>query len=343
MGVAVNTVSGSTRVIGLLGDPVAHSRSPQIHNAAFAACGLDCVYVPFAVAVAALPAAVAGLRALGLRGANVTVPHKVAAAGLLDELDETAAALGAVNTIVAAEGRLRGFNTDVAGFRRALGEVWQVPDTRRRAQAAGQSVPDAGRGVQAAGQTAPDAGLRTRHGAPEAEAAAPRPRARGVKQPAAAPRALLLGAGGAARAVALALADLGLATTVVNRSFDNAERLVETIVAARPRAELAAAPLAALDAALVGAHDLLVNATSLGLPGTGKVPAALADNVLRGQVVVDLVYGEGPTDFLAAARARGAGTVDGLSMLVWQAAAAFELWTGVPAPVQVMRDAAERT
>jgi shikimate dehydrogenase len=297
-------VSGNTRVIGLLGDPVAHSRSPQIHNAAFAACGLDYVYVPFAVSAAALPAAVTGLRALGLRGANVTVPHKVAVAGLLDELDETAAALGAVNTIVVENGRLRGVNTDVAGFARALTDVWEVP---------------------------------------EAGAAARPGRARGAEEPAAAPRALLLGAGGAARAVALALADLGLATTVVNRDLAKAERLVETIVAARPRAELAAAPRAALDEALVGAHGLLVNATSLGMPGSGKVPAALADNVLRGQVVVDLVYGEGPTDFLAAARARGAGTVDGLSMLVWQAAAAFELWTGVPAPVQVMRDAAERT
>lgn len=297
----MSMVSGSTRVIGLLGDPVAHSRSPQIHNAAFAARGLDYVYVPLRVAAAALPAAVTGLRALGLRGANVTVPHKVAAAGLLDELDETAALLGAVNTIVVDQGRLRGFNTDVAGFARALAEVWGGPH---------------------AGRESPTA---------DAEGSA------------AAPRALLLGAGGAARAVALALADLGLATTVVNRDLAKAEHLVETIVAARPRARLAAAPLIALDAALVGAHDLLVNATSLGLPGTGKVPAALADNVLRGQVVVDLVYGEGPTDFLAAARARGAGTVDGLSMLIWQAAAAFELWTGVPAPVQVMRDAAERT
>jgi len=303
-GVVVTMVSGSTRVIGLLGDPVAHSRSPQIHNAAFAACGLDYVYVPFAVGADELPAAVAGLRALGLRGANVTVPHKVTAAGLLDELDETAAALGAVNTIVAEDGRLRGFNTDVLGFARALAEVWQPPGP----------------------------GAATRQA-----------RAGDAKESAAAPRALLLGAGGAARAVGLALADLGLVTTVVNRDLANAKRLVETIVAARPRAQLAAAPLTALDAALVGAHDLLVNATSLGLPGSGKVPAALADNVLRGQVVVDLVYGEGPTDLLAAARARGAGTVDGLSMLIWQAAAAFELWTGVPAPVQVMRDAAERT
>ena len=295
----MTVVSGSTRVIGLLGDPVAHSRSPRIHNAAFAACGLDFVYVPFAVAAAELPAAVAGLRALGLRGANVTVPHKVAAAGLLDELDETAAALGAVNTIVVDRDRLRGFNTDVAGFARALGEVWGESESERAARAARRRAPEA-----AALQTPPR----------DATASAP------------ARRALLLGAGGAGRAVALALADLGLITTVVNRSLENAERLVATIVAA-----------------LVGAHDLVVNATSLGLPGTGKVPAALADNVLRGQVVVDLVYGEGPTDFLAAARARGAGTVDGLSMLVFQAAAAFELWTGVPAPVQVMRDAAERT
>ena len=272
-------------MVGIIGDPVGHSLSPRIHNAAFAECGLDLVYVPLAVTRAGLPAAVAGLRALGLRGANVTVPHKVAAAALLDELDETAAALGAVNTIVVEDGRLRGHDTDVVGFARALGEAWRGPSPGTRA--------------------------------------------------------LLLGAGGAARAVALALADLGVATTVVNRSVENAERLIETIVAARPRAKLAAAPLDALDAAFVQAHAVLVNATSLGMEGGGQVPGALADNVVNGQVVVDLVYGERPTGLLAAARARGAGTVDGLSMLVWQAAAAFELWTGLPAPMQVMRDAAE--
>jgi shikimate dehydrogenase len=273
-------------VIGIIGDPLGHSLSPRIHNAAFAHLGLDFVYVPFAVARDDLPAAVAGLRALGLRGANVTVPHKIAAAALLDTLDETAAALGAVNTIAVEGDLLHGHNTDVEGFARALGEVWRGP-------AAGKS-------------------------------------------------ALLLGAGGAARAAALALADLGFAITVVNRGLERALSLVETIVSARPGAQLVAAPLTALDAALTTAHDVLVNSTSLGMTGTGKVPAALADNVLEGQVVVDLVYGEGPTEFLTAARVQGAGTVDGLSMLVWQAAAAFELWTGVPAPVRVMRDAAER-
>jgi len=306
----VSMVTGSTRVVGLLGDPVAHSRSPQLHNAAFAACGLDYVYVPFKVAPPDLPAAVAGLRPLGLRGANVTIPHKVAAAALLDELDETAAALAAVNTIVVEGGRLRGFNTDVAGFARALAEA-------RHDWGAGAPAPGRPRGGEA---------RRPRGG----EATAAR-------------RALVLGAGGAARAVTLALADLGAEVTIVNRTAETAAELVAVVGAARPRAWLAAAPLTALDADLVGAQDVLVNATSLGLSGEGKVPAALADNVQRGQVVVDLVYGEGPTDFLAAARARGAGTVDGLSMLVWQAATAFELWTGVPAPVQVMRDAAERT
>ncbi|MGQ9585972.1 MAG: shikimate dehydrogenase [Anaerolineae bacterium] len=112
---------GSTQLVGLLGWPVAHSVSPQMHNAAFQALGLDWCYVPLPVQPAALPEAVAGLRALGLRGANVTIPHKEAVIPLLDELQPEARALGAVNTLVVAEdGRLTGHNTDVLGVRAVL-------------------------------------------------------------------------------------------------------------------------------------------------------------------------------------------------------------------------------
>lgn len=126
-------VGGATRVVGILGDPVAHSRSPAMHNAAFAALGLDWVYVPFHVLPAALPDAVAGLRALGVTGCNVTVPHKEAVVPLLDDLSPAAAAIGAVNTVVAAEGRLVGHNTDGEGFSRALHEAHRFRAERSRA------------------------------------------------------------------------------------------------------------------------------------------------------------------------------------------------------------------
>jgi len=116
-------IRGTTRLVGLLGWPVAHSRSPQMHNAAFAALGLDWVYVPLPVAPPDLADAVRGLRALGFAGANVTVPHKTAILPYLDEIAPIARAVGAVNTLRVVEGRWVGENTDVEGFRRALAET----------------------------------------------------------------------------------------------------------------------------------------------------------------------------------------------------------------------------
>jgi shikimate dehydrogenase len=142
---------------------------------------------------------------------------------------------------------------------------------------------------------------------------------------------LLLGAGGAARAAALALARLGVDLTVVNRT-----------AAAVPGSTCRWLPLAELTAARVAAQRLLVNATSLGMDGVGKVPASLADTVTAGQVVVDVVYARGDTDLLARARARGATVIGGLEILVRQAAAAFEMWTGRSAPLDVMRDASRQ-
>lgn len=257
----------------------------MLHNAAFAAAGIDMVYVPLPVPAPALGAAVRGLAALGFRGANVTVPHKTAVIPFLDGLDGDARLIEAVNTIV-IDGDVRGHNTDVAGVSKAL------------ADACGDSL----------------------DGEP----------------------ALLLGAGGAARAGALALARRDMPLTVVDRTPAAAERLVELVTAAVPGARCDWRALDRLDAALVASRRLVVNATSLGMPGASKVPGALADNVTAGQVVFDFVYGDEQTDLLAHAQRRGAVVIDGLSMLVWQAAAAFELWTGRTAPIDVMRDAVTR-
>jgi shikimate dehydrogenase len=155
-------------------------------------------------------------------------------------------------------------------------------------------------------------------------------------------RALILGAGGAARAAALALARLGCSLTVVNRTPAAAQRLVELITSGLPEASCDWQPLPDLTAAEVAGQRVVVNATSLGMAGEGKVPALLADNVTAGQVVFDAVYASAPTAFLATARARGATVVDGQSLLVRQAAEAFTLWTGAPAPVEVMTDAVRR-
>lgn len=270
-------------MVGIIGRPVAHSLSPAIHNAAFAALGLDWVYVPLPVAADALEAAVHGLRSLGLRGANVTVPYKGAVVPFLDRLEGDAALLEAVNTIAVANGELVGHNTDVEGVRAAVTSVC-------------------------------GASLR---GAP----------------------ALVLGAGGAARAVALALARQGMRLTIVNRTAVAAERLATLVTAAVPGAACVLLPPESLDGPLVAAQALVVNATTLGMAGHGKVPAALADTLSARQVAFDVVYAPGGTRFLDQAQARGARVIDGREMLLSQAAAAFEVWTGRRAPLDAMRAA----
>jgi shikimate dehydrogenase len=278
-------IGGATGLIGIIGEPVTHSLSPAIHNAAFAALGLDLVYVPLPVSADRVAEAVAGLRALGFRGANVTMPHKAAVLPFLDDVSSDARLIEAVNTIVVDDARLVGHTTDGEGFVRALREV--EPNG-----AAGWPV-------------------------------------------------LLVGAGGAARAVALALAGEHIAAlTVADRTPAAAERLIERL---RPRlggVELRVVPLDGLAPADVGDASLIVNATPLGMRESLKLPSVLVDTLRRGHVVFDLVYGKRPTNLLIEARVHGARTVDGLSMLVWQAAGSFELWMGRPAPLDVMRSAA---
>lgn len=270
--------------VGLIGDPVAHSISPVFQNAAFRACGRADTYALWHTSSAELAERVASLRAPGMLGANVTIPHKVAVVPCMDELDPVAAAVGAVNTIVRlADGRLRGQNTDVPGFLRSLDVV----------------------------------GFRPR-GA----------------------RCILLGAGGAARAVAYGLVLAGARSlTVVNRTYERGEELLADVLAATELDPelLVLTPDAPELADAVANAELVVNATSLGLKDGGLPLAAelLGPHLL----VTDLIYRTTP--LLAAAAARGARTQDGLEMLIQQGALSFEAWTGVTAPLDEMRAAAQ--
>jgi shikimate dehydrogenase len=273
------------RPLCLLGHPVAHSRSPAIMNAALRALGRDGDFFYFAVDVPPerLGEAVAGMRALGFAGGNVTVPHKEAVVRLCDVLTPAARAAGAVNVLALEDGRLVGENTDGAGLLRALAEL--------------------GVGVRGA-------------------------------------RVVLLGAGGAARAALAALRGAGAAAVVC------AARRPERGAALGADEVVALAPGGGAEVrARLGAADLVLHATTIGMEEGAEAASPLDDAslgaVAGGSAVVDLVYRRGETALVRAARARGLRAADGRGMLVHQAALALERWTGQPAPLEVMRSAAE--
>jgi shikimate dehydrogenase len=263
-------------VAAVIGDPVAHSRSPAIHNAAFAELGLDWVYVALHVPAGRGGDAVRALPALGIAGINVTMPHKEDAAGACDALSDVSTTLGAVNTVVARDGGTTwGTATDGDGFVHSILAEGFDPEGRR---------------------------------------------------------VLVLGAGGAARAIVLALGARGARVTVAAR---------------RPERAQAAAMLAPGGVALelgeaattVDAVDAVVNATPLGMPHTSPLPPGFVPGA--GQWAVDLVYEPARSRFLEEAAAQRAGTIGGLGMLVEQAALAFELFTGREAPRDAMGRAAQ--
>jgi shikimate dehydrogenase len=270
----------SKRRVGVIGDPVAHSLSPVFQQAAFDALGIPARYDRWHTPEGELPARIETLRAVDCYGANVTVPHKVAVASLVDELADAARRLGAVNTVINRNGHLIGDNTDLYGFQQSL-------------------------------QIARPAVERD--------------------------NVLVIGAGGASRAVVAGLAGLGVAgITVANRTTAHAEQMLAEIDV--PGANVI--PLS--DWALLSAirdHSVIVNATSIGW---NDDQAVLAPEVLdaadHGGLIVDLTYRDTP--LLREARARAMQVLDGLPMLVYQGARSFEHWTGVDAPIDVMMSAA---
>jgi shikimate dehydrogenase len=262
---------------GVLGWPLHETLSPTIHNAAFRKLGLDWVYFAWPVPPETLHAAVAGVRALGAQGANVTMPHKESVIEHLDQVSGEARAVGAVNTIQRFGSRLIGHNTDIDGFLEFL---------------------SADAGVDAAGMTA-----------------------------------VVLGAGGAARAVVKALARAGVsALTIAARDAERAAQ-VATIAAPAP-----AERVPWRDAGAVASRvDLVVNATPVGSSRDDPMPGAA---FRAGQVVVDLVYLPPATPLVERARSQGANAWGGLGMLVHQAAASFRIWTGMDPPLETMSAAA---
>lgn len=330
-------LSAQTRVAGVIGDPVHQSLSPTLHNAAFAQLGLDWVYVAFPVPAGQGAAAVEAMRTLGVRGLSVTMPHKSTAIGGVDRLSPTAARLGVLNTVTRQGGDLVGDSTDGAGLIDALRseQGWE-------------------------------------------------PRGR---------RAVILGTGGAARAVALALAEAGAAAVVVvGRRADAAASVAalagrigstgaveeiadaDLVVNATPVGMVArsgasllgrrgwapppsgalvlgdpgASALSAPDPARSDHPDAALDAGRTGHPDaaleagrTDALPLGLDPTRLGpGQLVADLVYAPAVTPLQIQARAAGAAAVNGLGMLIHQAARQFAAWTGEPAPIEAMRAAA---
>ena len=278
----IETITGRTIICGIIGDPVEHSMSPPMHNAAFRKLALDYAYVPFHVTRDDLPRAIDAVRALHIRGLNVTIPHKVAVMPLLDRLDPLAGKIGAVNTIVNDNGVLTGYNTDAGSFLRPLTKG----------------------GLEVRGKTV-----------------------------------AMIGAGGVARAIAFALVESGARLIVLNRSDRNLSELCGRLAGADVEAmKLDTVHLRTA----VGMADVLVNATSVGMtPAADDTPVPM-DLLHRGLVVFDVVYNPPRTRLLVDAAAVGARTIGGLDMLVWQAALAFEEWTGQPAPVSLMKRTATR-
>ena len=266
-------LSGRARLAGVVGWPVGHSLSPRLHGFWLEHHGIDGAYLPLAVAPERFDSALRGLVDLGFRGLNVTIPHKQAALALCDEVAPLAARIGAVNTLVFEDGRLKGSNTDAFGFLENL-----------------------------------------RQGAP-------------AWNPAAGP-ALIIGAGGAARAVAVALLDAGAPELrLANRTATRAETLARELGAKELGGLVTAVSWEGRSAALEDVA-LLANTTSLGM--TGQPPLDLdLDPLPTDAVVTDIVYAPLETGLLARARARGNPVVDGLGMLLHQARPGFETWFGV--------------
>ena len=262
---------GTPAIFAVFGNPVLHSLSPVMHNAAFAATGYNGIYA--AIRVKDIRPAVAGMRALGLKGASITIPHKESVLACLDDIDPTARRIKAVNTIVNDDGSLKGFNTDCDGVLQALAEKISIK----------------GRHVG------------------------------------------ILGAGGAARAVAFGVIGQGATATIFNRSREKGEALAAELGADfKPLSEFAAERC-----------DILVNTTPVGMSPQGQDTPLLGEKLQPGLVVMDIVYNPLKTRLLREAEAAGCETIDGLSMFVHQGARQFELWTGLAAPVDIMRMAVE--
>ncbi|NSW90968.1 MAG: shikimate dehydrogenase [Firmicutes bacterium] len=279
----VNNISGKTKLLGVIGNPLSHSISPQLHNTLSRYFGIDAIYVPFHVEKGKLEDAIKGLSAINVLGFNITIPYKNDVVKYIDEISKEAALIGAVNTVKNINGKLYGYNTDASGFIRSFKEE---------------------SGMDLKGK-----------------------------------RAVLLGAGGAARAIAVGLAFEGVSgISIINRTTAKAAEIAEII-------NNNISPIAEFygtidsEAQEVLKHgDAIINTTSLGMyPDVDKTPIAFPFEFSSNQVLYDVIYNPGKTKFLEEGEKQGRKIINGLGMLIYQGIQAYEIWMDVKVPDEVIK------
>jgi len=274
---------GKTRVCGVIGDPIEHTLSPTIHNAAFDQLKLDFVFLAFRVKAADLENTIRGMRGLAIHGLNVTMPHKSTVISFLDEVDATVQFLGSANTILNKDGKLSGFNTDGVGALKALRENGVALSEKKM---------------------------------------------------------LLLGAGGAAKAIAFSLAKEVGELAILNRAAEKAKELAETLGRMFNKKVVGGGLSSDAIAKNLRDSDILINATSVGMK-PNLTQSLVAPQWLKSDLaVMDIVYNPVETKLAKDAKAAGAKVISGVEMLIYQGAASFEIWTGRSAPIEIMRRAA---
>lgn len=279
----MQTITGKTKLLGIIGDPVEHSLSPVMQNAAINKLGVDYIYIPFPVKNQDLATALAGFVTIGVKGFNVTIPHKQAILPLLSEITPTAKMVGAVNTVWPTEMGWKGTNTDVEGFLtplKSLNRNWQ------------QITP------------------------------------------------IILGNGGAARAVIVGLSELGCSNIrVVGRNQEKLEQFKQSWLNTNLKASVSIHSWDEL-LGLVSETELLINTTPIGMyPNINASPidSGLIKQLSANAIVYDLIYTPNPTQFLKDAQQQGNLIIDGLDMLVYQGAAALKTWLDQPVPIDIMK------
>lgn len=275
-------ITGKTSVYGIIGDPVEHTLSPGMHNAAFKKLGLDNIYVPFNVKAEELESAINGAYSLGIKGLNVTIPHKTEVVKYLDYLDIAAGLIGAVNTVEFGENGAVGHNTDGIGAVRAIEEVSPVKDKK----------------------------------------------------------IMILGAGGAARAISFQLLLSGARKIVIsNRTIEKASELKEDLVE-KLEQDVKVTDLGVELENELKDSDVLINTTPVGMyPNISQKPLVTSNMMHKDLIVNDIVYNPLKTGLLVEAEKAGAKTITGVKMLMYQGVESFKIWTGFEPPVDTFQKA----
>ncbi len=279
-------ISGETKIVGLIGNPVEHSMSPSMQNPAFQQKGLNYVYVTFKVEEENIEKALEGIKGLEIEGVNVTIPHKSSVIPHLDNIDDTAEKIGAVNTIKREKNELIGYNTDGKGALKSL---------------------------------------KNNLG--------------GIKDK----KVLMLGAGGAARAIGFTLVENEASLTISNRSEEKGENLASEIGENTSTEVKHISQKRNTLKKEIEKHDILIDSTSVGMHPNEDQTLVESEMMNENLTVMDIVYNPKKTKLLKEAEKAGAKTISGLEMLVYQGAASFEIWTGKSAPIDTMMKKAEKS